>query len=161
MGLTDDQPISWMARILSLVKSLTRFFPNSTNLANISPTTGMSSIADVDIDVTPARAANDLWYQEREGVSINVLSPSGFDDASQLRLSAATAFNATLADSTHPTLGRQIDPLRTGPFFVNNDEEHASIPLIQFESGARTDPVIRFEEIIHSVLFDPLGGRKS
>ncbi|AOF47284.1 putative coat protein [Sophora japonica powdery mildew-associated partitivirus] len=160
MGLSDDLSLSWMFRVLRQMNSLSNFFPDSTNLANISPTTGLSSIADVDIGRAPARIATDSWYRGRKGITINILSPAGFDDSSQLRLSAATCFNASLADSTHSPLGRQISSLQSGPYFVNDDEEHVSIPLIQYESGARTDPVLRFSEIIESKLFDRNGGRK-
>lgn len=160
MGLSDDVPITWMSRILRQINSLSNFFPNSTNLANITPTTGMSSIADVEIERSPARVATDTWYRGRSGITINVLSPSGFDDSSQLRLSAATAFNASLGDETHAPLGSQISALRDGPFFVRNEDEHDSVPLIQYESGSRTDPVVRFSEIIESKLFDRNGGRK-
>ncbi|KAI0999498.1 hypothetical protein K3495_g8700 [Podosphaera aphanis] len=160
MGLNDDESIIWMSRILKLVNALTNFYPNSTNLANISPTTGLSSIADVDINRTPARVATDSWFRGRKGIFMNVLSPSGFDDPSQLRLSAATCLNASLAASTHAPLGARLEPLRAGPFFVNNDVEHNSVPLTQYKSGARTDPVIRFAEIIKSKLYDRKGGNQ-
>jgi hypothetical protein len=142
-----------------MVAALEKFFPNSTTLANVEPTTAMSSIANVRLTRSPARVARDTWYHGRKGITLDITSPAGLDDSSKLRLSAASCYNAELDASLHAPIAQRIETGRSGPFFVNTTGEHSSVPLVQYESGQRSDPVLRFNEIIESHLFDRNGGR--
>jgi len=160
LGLPDDQPLNWIRNPIRMMSALTKFFPGSVNLSEISPTTSLNSIGRTLIVRSIQKPAKDnAWYRGRSLLSVSVSSPGGYADIQSLKISASTMWNADLDTSVLPTAGTKTEPSRTGPFFENRANEPDSVPVTQFESGFHSDPAIRFSELIESNLFDRNGGR--
>jgi hypothetical protein len=159
LGLPENAPLTWISPIQKTISALCKFFPNSTQLSMIKPTTNLASIAETVLTREPAVAAEDGWFHYRENISISATSSAGIQEMELIKVATTTQWNAKALNGTHPSAGNHVERLATGPFFVNAVGDNVSVPVTQYESGGYSDPVLRFSEIIENQLLDRNGGR--
>jgi hypothetical protein len=159
LGFIDGQGFDWMKHLLSMASKMNRFFPGSTNLAEIPPLTtlGMATQVEYRRTVQVAAAADD-WYPRR---TQGTFSANGYantetgliDSRASLTVSPNASFHATAS----PAVGVRIGPNRLGPFFTDgNGFERYALPIT--ETSGQIDPTQRFAELLTSY-YDNKGGR--
>lgn len=161
LGFQDGASFYWMNRLLSMASIFNRFFPGSTTLAEIPPTTTLGMATYVKYEKTRApTAASDSWFQwNRDHLKISAIYGYSNTEAGLLdiRRAVAVSVRADLANSCVPSTGRSLDHQSEGPFFIDGTlpERHANYLV---EAGTQLDPAQRFGELL-APYYDNKGGR--
>jgi hypothetical protein len=163
LGFASHKSPDWMRNMLKVSEFANRFFPGSTSLANIPPSTTIGSLTHVEYRrSTVPRPANDTWYyRRRAGVS---LSFNGFSNTENghrdTGLGIAASPNAEFpCFFPHGPCAASASPVRKGPFFVDDpdaEESQQRSPKFLCRGSSTTDPASLFPGIIDEH-FDPKG----
>lgn len=163
LGLASDQSLEWMKHLLMTATSINRFFPNSTSLSEIPPSTTLGSLTHVQYYRDPPAALKDTWYYDRSGPDEVTLDFDGFsksqDGLLDTKLGVATSTNAEFTEYFPKHVG-DASPDRKGPFFedgVSTEEYRERNATFLNEGICERDPANRYSLLI-TECFDATGG---
>lgn len=156
----DGERTHWIKELIKVSAHVNRFFPGSTNLSAIPPTTTMENFTPVTYEKTgTARAAEkDKWFHTRSNWTITSKANYFGDQSTPLVIAAlSTSTNSEFKTSVVPAaLEVNFRPLRSGPYFVNATGTETK-PVPQSEGVKQQDPMARCSEIINSTMYDNKG----
>jgi len=159
--IKDELHIDWITQLIPTMTALNRFFPGSTNLENIEPTSHIGNLTYIDATTdTPFEAVANQWYVQPSNWTMTY---HGYDDTPQGRILASSgiATGVLLKESPDINPAFQLDHRRIGPFF----EDNAAAPhterfeVFRFKGDTSQDPTQRFGEQLASI-YDATAGFK-
>ncbi|KAG8166711.1 hypothetical protein KVR01_002400 [Diaporthe batatas] len=150
LGLASN--LDWMKHLLNTATSINRFFPNSTTLSEIPPSTSLGSLTHVEYFCaprTPLTAQEDTWYYDRAHFTLKF---KGFlkqkDGRLDTKLGVATSTNAEFT-GYFPECSAGASPNRKGAFFEDDDEAQENREATFLSEGfSELDPVNRYIDLI-------------
>jgi hypothetical protein len=160
--LQTDGNMEWFKNLINICVEEAKFFKGSTNLAAVSPTSGLSSLIEIKSanrerpevidDIYPFSTRNfnsDVWKFE-------MTTTRGDTSNDEIRIGATTQFLVrdfgALVPPNHQIPAPDVD----GPYFGNPaDARQAN----QQESDQTRSPKLSFEQIIREQLYDHTGGQ--
>lgn len=165
----DQENTHWIKSLLKLASHVNAFFPGSTNLSAIPPSTTMENFATThySMNVSAARRGrtsaartprDNTWYQPRNNWYITVKAHHYGDISDNLnKIAATTAVTATydsnIIPSTPISLTKHFSNEQSGPYFKDISPD-ISVPLIQAEAITQQDPSHLFTELVESTSYD-------
>jgi hypothetical protein len=159
----DGSQVHWIRQLQRISSHVNKFFPGSTNLGAIPPTTTMENFTKVTFRIKAAahyRAPKtDHWVASRNNWIMTSKAKYFGDTSTPLVVaSKSTATNSDFDISVAPTIvSGAFSPERRGPYYVNDASHGTSIPLDQSEGIDQQDPTVRISEIINSTMYNNRG----
>jgi hypothetical protein len=154
---TDENNKSWMNRLLILSQGVNKFFPGSSNLGAIPPTTVTENFTLVKYSTTPERSrkrAANTWYHDREGWAINAYPKTYSNDIIPLiQAGIATSVRSEYTDQNiiPAALTNCFSHDSQGPYFVDTSASSRTEPLTQADVLNGLDPTTGLLELIFAV----------
>jgi len=149
----DQDNMRWMHQLLKLSAGVNKFFPGSTNLGAIPPTTVRENFVKVEYNRTTARTAEtEKWYHTRSNWSITATADTYGDSVNPLvQMGIASSTHAVFTDGIRPALiANAFSPVATGPYFVTTGTD-ITVPIVQSDIFKIHDPVDGLTELLFSL----------
>jgi hypothetical protein len=157
-----DGNYEWFKNLVNLCTQEARFFKGSTNLANIPPTTGLSSLIEVKTSSDVRPAARDTIYPfSHSGFSSNlwrftISTTRGETNQDECQIGATTQFLTREFNNLVPNGHATPAPTSSGSYFL---DDLGGRQVDQIESDQTRSPKMAFEQIIRENLYDETGGQ--
>jgi len=151
----DQRNIKWMSNLLRLSEAVNRFFPGSSNLGAIPPSTVAETFTDVhyytskEFTRTPAK---DKWYQDRNNWSLDAKAKTFSDSTIPLiKMAVSTSTRSRYDAHIIPeNISNVFDPKSNGPYFIDPTNE-TTVPLTESEVIKALDPTTGIQELTFSL----------
>jgi len=160
--LQTDSSLEWFKNLVRVSADEAKFFKGSTNLANIPPTTNLSSLVEVKYTKTQAPEPVSSFYPFSHPIMRNDLwkfqstTTRGDTSPDEFKVGATTQFLVTSFGSIVPTNHNGPAATKSGPYF---DESMQGRQVDQIESDNCRSPSYSFELLIKKELFDETGAQ--
>jgi hypothetical protein len=159
----DGSQVTWIRQLQRISAHVNNFFPGSTNLGAIPPTTTMENFTSVHFRIKSAThhriPVTDRWVTTRSNWIMTTKAKYFGDTSTPLVVaSKSTATNSSFDVSVVPALvALSYQSQHVGPYFVNDAGTDVSVPVTQSEGVDQQDPTVRISEIINSSMYNNRG----
>jgi hypothetical protein len=160
--LQAEGNMEWFKNLINMCTQEARFFKGSTNLANIAPTTGLSSLVETTVESQNRPAAIDQIYPfSHAGFPSDIWrfstnSTRGETTDEEFSIGSTTQLLTRTFTRLVPNQHAFPAPALAGSYF---DPALNGRQVIQIESDATRSPKTAFEQIIRENLYDETGGQ--
>jgi len=160
--LQMERNTTWFKKISMIASTESKFFRQSTNLANIAPVTGLSSLVEINYtNDVPLTAIMDIYPMSNNNFVDNIWeftaqTTRGTTVPDEMKLGATSQFLVTNFGQMVPANHQHPAPSLQGAYF---DPILGGRSIIQIQSDEAKTPFVSFETIIRNNLYDVSGGQ--